>query len=214
MILMSRSSLHHDALLGRPRNEEAAYTITSASIDLYGEVGWSGFNFSRVATAAGVGKSSIYLRWACREDLLLDAFRHLVSIPEISGTTPREILENWACVRTEMYVGAHAQAVRRILVEICTAEPAIISVHDYLYRTPITTLRTALWKFKENGELPRTMSITRLIDAIDGSVLMRGFSIPSEHTPCFLTEIREYVELLVEDQLGTPLRRGHLKAAS
>ena len=40
-----------------------------------------------------------------------------------------------------------------------------------------------------------------LLDAVEGSVLMRTFCLPEEDVPCFLTEVEEYAEALVDDQL-------------
>src|ERR1700759_2462440 len=58
---------------GRPRDPEAATRILQASLEVYAEHGWSGFTIDAVAKRAGVGKSTIYLRWTDRETLLTDA---------------------------------------------------------------------------------------------------------------------------------------------
>lgn len=55
---------------GRPRNPEFEARILAAAAQVYGANGWAGFSLDAVARAAGVGKSTIYARWASGEDLL------------------------------------------------------------------------------------------------------------------------------------------------
>lgn len=59
--------------LGRPRDREAEERIIDAALRVYAEGGWSSFNIAAVARRAGVGKSTIYLRWADKDALLNDA---------------------------------------------------------------------------------------------------------------------------------------------
>ncbi|HWA61078.1 MAG TPA: TetR/AcrR family transcriptional regulator [Caulobacteraceae bacterium] len=55
---------------GRPRDPLMEARVFDAAIALYAEAGWAGFNFDAVARRAGVGKASLYRRWAGRGDLL------------------------------------------------------------------------------------------------------------------------------------------------
>lgn len=194
--------------VGRPRNVEADGKILKAALDLYGDAGWHGFNMTKVAKAAGVGKSSMYTRWASIEELFIDAFRTVVAAPGPVGDSAHEVLSNEAEYRMRLYLGEHAQAVRRLFVEMaCEVNPVVRAAYIHTYRDPIAAIRARLWEFKSAGLLPEGTSVTRLLDAIEGSVLMRAFSLMPENIECFLGEIPEYVENLVNDQLGTsPLR--------
>ena len=58
---------------GRPRTPGAEEKILSAALDEYGERGWAGFTMDGVARRAGVGKSTVYLRWHDKDALLTDA---------------------------------------------------------------------------------------------------------------------------------------------
>lgn len=199
---MAGASTLERSPVGRPRSDYSELLILRSALHLYGEAGYSGFNFSKIAIMAGVGKSSIYARWTQKDKLLEDAFHRLIPVPTPTGGTLWSILTHWAATRVEMYVGPHASAVRRIFVENSMPDSTLSAVYDYLYREPVTCLRCRLWEFKDVNIIPRDHSVTRLVDAIEGSVLMRGFSIPNENVPCFLTEIPEYVESLVSDQLS------------
>jgi AcrR family transcriptional regulator len=58
---------------GRPRTPGAEEKILNAALDEYGERGWAGFTMDGVARRAGVGKSTVYLRWPDKDTLLTDA---------------------------------------------------------------------------------------------------------------------------------------------
>jgi len=58
---------------GRPRDPELDEAILAATTELLCEEGFPGTTVEAVAARAGVGKATIYRRWATREDLLLAA---------------------------------------------------------------------------------------------------------------------------------------------
>lgn len=208
---MSDTLIRTSPCVGRPRDTEADARILCAALNLYGSAGWSGFNMTQIARLAKVGKSSLYARWDEREALLLSAFEALIPVPQPVGSNVHQILINWASLRVQMYLGPTSKAVRRVFVEAATGEPVIQSIHDHLYQNPIKALTSRLWDFKANGYLSADVSVTRLVDAIEGSVLMRGFSIPLENVECFLTEIPQYVESLVTDQLQAATQGSNLR---
>ncbi|MEP7349583.1 MAG: TetR/AcrR family transcriptional regulator [Sphingorhabdus sp.] len=58
---------------GRPRDPQIEARVFDAAAKIYGDHGWSGYGFDAVARLAGVGKSSLYARWASAAALLRDA---------------------------------------------------------------------------------------------------------------------------------------------
>jgi AcrR family transcriptional regulator len=79
--------------LGRPRSEAAEQAIIEATLDLFGEQGFEGVCVELVAARAGVGKATIYRRWANKEELLLAALGSLKSpYPEPKGVSVRDDL--------------------------------------------------------------------------------------------------------------------------
>src|SRR4051795_2691620 len=58
---------------GRPRTPGAEKRIIDAALEEYGQQGWSGFTMDGVARRAGVGKSTVYLRWQDKDSLLTAA---------------------------------------------------------------------------------------------------------------------------------------------
>jgi AcrR family transcriptional regulator len=78
---------------GRPRSEQAEQAIIEATLDLFGEQGFEGVCVEAVAARAGVGKATIYRRWANKEELLLAALGSMKSpIPELKGISVRDDL--------------------------------------------------------------------------------------------------------------------------
>jgi AcrR family transcriptional regulator len=79
--------------LGRPRSEAAEQAIIEATLEVFAEKGFEGVCVELVAARAGVGKATIYRRWANKEELLLAAFGSLKSpFPEPEGVSVRDDL--------------------------------------------------------------------------------------------------------------------------
>jgi AcrR family transcriptional regulator len=75
---------------GRPRSAQAEQAILAAALDLIAERGPEGLGIEQVAARAGVGKATIYRRWAGKEDMLLDAIGSLGSdLPVPQGRSVR-----------------------------------------------------------------------------------------------------------------------------
>lgn len=64
---------------GRPRDPEREARVLVAAIEEYSERGWAGLTMDGVAKRAGVGKSTIYLRWSNKEELVAAAVQALAS---------------------------------------------------------------------------------------------------------------------------------------
>lgn len=58
---------------GRPRSEAADQAILDATVDLLSEQGFIPLTIEAVAARAGVAKTTIYRRWANKDELLIDA---------------------------------------------------------------------------------------------------------------------------------------------
>ncbi|MEU3075535.1 TetR/AcrR family transcriptional regulator [Streptomyces laurentii] len=58
---------------GRPRSAEAGEAILEATRAALVELGWSKLSMGDVATRAGVAKTTLYRRWANKNELVVDA---------------------------------------------------------------------------------------------------------------------------------------------
>ena len=79
---------------GRPRSARADEAIIEAVLDLLAEGNTiEALSIEAVAARAGVGKATIYRRWAGKEALLLDAVRSLKGpLPVLAGESVRDDL--------------------------------------------------------------------------------------------------------------------------
>jgi AcrR family transcriptional regulator len=59
--------------LGRPRSVQSHQAILQATLELLAEVGFEVMSIEAIASRAGVGKTTIYRRYACKEELVADA---------------------------------------------------------------------------------------------------------------------------------------------
>ncbi|HEY8989017.1 MAG TPA: helix-turn-helix domain-containing protein, partial [Candidatus Limnocylindrales bacterium] len=62
---------------GRPRSQAAHRAILNAARELLVEHGFTRLRLEHVAARAGVGKNTIYRRWASKEDLTLELLLEL-----------------------------------------------------------------------------------------------------------------------------------------
>ncbi|MCF0093635.1 TetR/AcrR family transcriptional regulator [Micromonospora sp. MH99] len=79
---------------GRPRSIRADEAIIEATLDLLAEGSTiEALSIEAIATRAGVGKATIYRRWAGKDALLLDALRRLKGVmPQPAGDSVRDDL--------------------------------------------------------------------------------------------------------------------------
>ncbi|OUL33780.1 TetR family transcriptional regulator [Nostoc sp. T09] len=59
--------------LGRPRSTQAHQAMLQAALELLAEVGFDAMSIDAIAARAGVGKPTIYRRYASKEELVADA---------------------------------------------------------------------------------------------------------------------------------------------
>lgn len=71
--------------LGRPRSLKSHKAMLRATLELLGEVGFDAMSIEAIAARAGVGKTTIYRRYASKEELVADAIesvREEIVIPD------------------------------------------------------------------------------------------------------------------------------------
>ena len=88
--------------LGRPRDPRLDAAIVDATLRLLADGGYAALTMESVAALAGVGKATLYRRWAGKEQLVVDAVATLSETPEVV---------EGASVRDELV--ARLEAVRR-----------------------------------------------------------------------------------------------------
>jgi AcrR family transcriptional regulator len=89
---MDASTLERPRPRGRPRRAAARREIMDAALELLAERGFQAATMDAIAARAGVGKNTIYRRWASKEELIADTLRELTAEPELVGDDLHELL--------------------------------------------------------------------------------------------------------------------------
>ena len=104
---------------GRPRDPGADRRIMEAARLVAADVGVSGASMSAIADRSGVGKPTIYLRWANRADLMVAAVADLRApvVVEHTGSSRADLQRSLADDHDFYAVGEHARFLRSVLFE-------------------------------------------------------------------------------------------------
>lgn len=102
---------------GRPRSARAERAILEATLDLLAEeAGVAGVSIEAVAARAGVGKTTIYRRWAGKEALIIDAVAALKPpLPPVSGGPARDDLLALARALADERSARHARCAWSVI---------------------------------------------------------------------------------------------------
>lgn len=190
---------------GRPRHADTEERAYRAVLELFGQKGWAGLSLDGVATHAGIGKSSIYLRWKDKRDLLLDALRDLdshLSTPEGSDELGiRDYLVAHTQARAELYLGEHGPAIAH-LYSAAQANPVEFEeIRQEGISRGLLSFAGRVEKAVEAGELPADTPVEHLLDAIEGAVLVHVLLSSPSSKEKFRAGMADYVAKLVDIQL-------------
>ncbi|TRW47485.1 TetR/AcrR family transcriptional regulator [Georgenia yuyongxinii] len=190
---------------GRPRHADTEARAYRAVLELFGQKGWSGLSLDGVATHAGIGKSSIYLRWKDKRDLLMDALHdleeHLVVPEETENLKIRDYLVAHATARAELYLGEHGSALSHLYSAAHANPSEFAEIRQQNISRGILSLHGRIEKAVADGELPKDTSVFHLLDAIEGAVLVHVLFSSPKNNEDLSTGIGEYVRKLVDIQL-------------
>jgi AcrR family transcriptional regulator len=173
---------------GRPRSERAEQAIIDAVIEALGECGIDGVRCEDVAARAGVGKATLYRRWAGKEDLLIAAFAAMKHpLPQPRGESVRDDLVALLAV-----VAADADDPRfaqqyALLHGAGERYPRLVARYQEQVVEPRRELvRAVLRRGVEAGELRPGIDVEVAMLLLTGAVLARGKHDPSPAAPGFV----------------------------
>ena len=190
-------------LAGRPRDPGVDDRVAEAAVELFGEVGWSGFSVEAVARRAGVGKASIYLRWPTKEALLATALEaKMASIKEIHTGSTREDLVELTRQMLQLYLGKRGRAAMRLTLD-GDKVPEIRERREAMARAQVLAAREIVRRGIRRGELPSTTSVTVVLDTLVGGAMMHAMSAPADLREKVVAGADAYAEQLVDFVLGS-----------
>jgi AcrR family transcriptional regulator len=172
---------------GRPRSEQAEQAIIDAALELFGERGVEGVCVEAVAARAGVGKATIYRRWASKEELLLAALGSLKSpLADPDTGSARDDLVQLLDVMAKdgsdpryvrQYAMLHGEGKNYPKLMARYAETVIEPRRE--------VIRTVLRRGIGKGELRADLDIDVVMLTLTGAVMARGKHDVTPATPGF-----------------------------
>jgi AcrR family transcriptional regulator len=160
---------------GRPRSPAADEAILEAAVDLFAEVGLEALTMEGVAARAGVGKNTLYRRYANKLELVVSAVRCYTNVgapPPDTGTTRadvRALVDDLVAIVTETPMGR----MLPILVAARTRVPEL----DIAYSTIVADKRArstaVVRRGIERGDFRAGVDPDLVVDAFVSPVFYR-----------------------------------------
>jgi AcrR family transcriptional regulator len=156
---------------GRKRDAALREKILYAGLIIFTEEGWRGFTIDSVARAAGVGKSTMYLRYTTREDLAEDIMReygYTTADVEQTGAL-RGDLESLTRSYARWLDGPGGLWTIRVLVE-ARLNPAFRESMRENGKAEVSRAHSIIRRAKRRGEIPSSASVSVILNSLIGGL--------------------------------------------
>ena len=173
---------------GRPRSERAEQAIIDAVIEALGEYGIDGVRCEDVAARAGVGKATLYRRWAGKEDLLIAAFAAMKHpLPALRGESAREdLIALLAVVAADADDPRSAQQYA-LLNGAGERYPRLVARYkEEVVEPRRDQIRSVLRRGVETGEFRPDIDVEVAMLLLSGAIMVRGKHDPTPAAPGFV----------------------------
>ena len=154
---------------GRPRSAEADRAILRATVDLLACEGYGGVTMEGVAARAGVGKATVYRRWASKSALVVDAVdacRESGWQPPDTGSAREDLL---AFVRGFLDVIRASDAGRvmpALVAELARNPELAVAFRDGFVQPRRARVLEAVRRGVERGEVRPDVDAELIADAV------------------------------------------------
>lgn len=164
---------------GRPRDPDAEPRIRRYAVQLLLERGFDGMTVDDVAEAAGVGKATIYRRWASKELLANDAMAQLFDI-EIPDADTGSIAGDLLKVYTDALMFVNSKegiALIRLAVTEMNRDEQVAAFYRNFLQRRITMTAAALERARRRGERIRdTADPVLMVQWLAGVLIVRALT--------------------------------------
>ena len=181
---------------GRPRSAQSHQAILQAALELLAEVGFAAMSMDAIAARAGVGKTTIYRRYASKEELVADAIENIreeIVIPD-TGNLQSDIdtlIQNAAQI-TLNPIGRQTVAM---IISSASSNPQFAQIYWTKYLQPRRkAFAVVLERAKAREEIEADLDSDLIFDTMSGIMLYALiFQPPSES---WTTYVRRALNLL------------------
>lgn len=159
---------------GRPRDPQVDAAIVTAALDVLADRGFARFTVEEVAMLAGVGKASIYRRFADKDALITHALDHinddLPPIPD-EGTVKDRLAIMMDRVRRSIPDSHAGRIMQHVLGESGESPQLVTEFYRRVIEPRRHRIRSVLVEGKAAGELATDVDVEAAIAALVGSMV-------------------------------------------
>lgn len=139
--------------------------------------GYRGVTINSVATKAKVSKSTIYRRWASKEELILAAFDRM---PALQLPDTGKVEDDLVGI-LKQFIGfvkhTSLSSVLPILIGEAASNPSLMEALDPLVERRRVPTKNALKRAVARGEIAADLDLDTMVDIIVAPILLRLFFI-------------------------------------
>lgn len=160
---------------GRPRSEASHEAIVRATLELLLEVGYRSLTMEAVRARAGVGKATIYRRWASKEELVRDAIvaMHDDFVAPDTGSLRGDYEGMAARVLAAAERAGAATFMPRLLGDAANDPELHAIFYKHLVEPRRNQLREVLERAVARGEIRDDLDLEQVMDLFAGPVVYR-----------------------------------------
>lgn len=161
-------------LSGRPRSAAADRAILQATLDLLGEVGYAAMSIEAIAARAGVGKATIYRRYASKEELVADAIESRFGEEEEPIPDTGSLWEDLELVIKEIVETMLSDLGRQtmaLIVSTASSSPQFAQIYYTKYIAPHRDEFVTLFdRARARGEITHSVDAGFFLDLVGSSI--------------------------------------------
>ncbi|GAA1758370.1 TetR/AcrR family transcriptional regulator [Nocardioides hankookensis] len=188
---------------GRPRTPGAEQKILTAALEEYGAHGWSGFTMDAVARRAGVGKSTVYLRWPDKDALLTAAVTNNgMGLTAVDTGSFEEDLRQLAINMLHYFHGTVGWASLRVTFDCASSAERLGEFSDAVSEVHSRQVEQICLRAQERGEMVPDFPPGAVTEAIYGAAMVNSLSYRLEQR----TDTDEDIETRAEAVVAMVLR--------
>ncbi|MFF4174004.1 TetR/AcrR family transcriptional regulator [Streptomyces sp. NPDC001744] len=163
------------------RTAKVRRAVLDATLDALAGTGFHALNMDRIATGAGVGKTTVYRRWGSPAGLVADLLRDMAeqSLPASdTGSLADDLRANAELVRTTL-ADPRMGAVFRAVIAAAACDEECARALAGFYRTRLAAWAPAVARGVARGEAPAGTDPVELLRAVSAPLYYR-FAVTRE----------------------------------
>jgi AcrR family transcriptional regulator len=189
---------------GRPRDPSRDEAIIEAAIEVLVRDGYDRLSVEGVASAAGVGKATVYRRWANKAELIIDA---MATLKPTIDTIDTGSLDGDIELMVAASCSPSSQRLLQVMVSICSAlprEPDLLAAFKTRFTEPrIARITAMLVRARDRDELGPDVDVAMAASLVPSLMLQRALMTGQPAGRAYAEQVVGSVLLPV---LGRPAR--------